>query len=99
MYLPHVNSRHVAIRFRRHTSTRQAHQFGHRSSVLDAGRGWIRSTGPARHGSGRSSQPLRSYRVRPSIAHRTYMRCSIAHIDHLRRRRERAVSLHPSFVR
>jgi len=42
-----------------------------RSSVLDAGRGWIRSTGPARHGSGRSSQPLRSYRVRPSIAHRT----------------------------
>ena len=42
-----------------------------RSSVLDARRGWIRSTGPARHGSGRSSAPLRSHRVRLSVAHRT----------------------------
>ena len=41
-----------------------------RSSVLDARRGWIRSTGPARHGSGRSSAPLRSHRSRPPVAHR-----------------------------
>ena len=42
-----------------------------RISVLDARRGWIRSTGPARHGSGRSSAPLRSHRSRPPVAHRT----------------------------
>ena len=69
MYLPYVNSRYVyAID---DTRARDKLTSLARSSVLDAGRGWIRSTGPARHGSGRSSQPLRSYRVRPSIAHRT----------------------------
>jgi hypothetical protein len=40
------------------------------STVLDARRRWIRSTGPARHITGRSSAPLRSHRVRISIAHR-----------------------------
>jgi hypothetical protein len=72
MYLPHVNSRNV--RDRRPTRARDKLISLARSSVLDAWRGWIRSTGPARHGSGCSSQPLRSYRVRglfDIIAHRT----------------------------
>ena len=72
------------VRDRRHPNTRQAHQDGQDAASSTPGAaGCIRSTGPAIHGSGRSSHPLRSYRVRPSIAHRrSHMRCFVARIDH-----------------
>ena len=61
----------LSVRDRRHTSAQQARQDG-QEYRHDARRGWIRSTGPARHVTGRSSAPLRSHRTHTSIAHRPY---------------------------